>query len=481
MSNYSKIGKNVGLGLLILLVLVLTTVSALAAVEISETQVKFSADYNEFDDEDQSVIKENFDVSISNTESNSVTLNLEITGLPSRYNVAAINPVTIPAGETRLVNVEIDVPHLQSSGEKTIGTIVIKDSTTNVQYDSKSLVQDTKAMLTINELVVDYLSVDGDSETDTFGGNDKILKLDEDVRPGSEVTITIKEIENLFDKDYDDRESDIGDIVVKIEVDDDNLFEDNFEEEYDLDDLEAEDKDDFEVTFTIDDEADDKKYTFDIEIEGEDGKGAKHTITRELSLKVDRSKDDVRVSRFEILPENPQMCETNFVVDVTVKNFGSRDQNNVAIQLFSGSLGIIQNLPNIELDKFSRDDNSFTKTFTFDLNKKNVEIGRHEMDINVFINNDDKQDTRRAIINVGECEEEAVVVEDQNIEETITTTTVENNIRNDNETNIVASGEIVKTVEDPYTSEDVLVSIIFVCMILLLAVIAIFTAILIKK
>jgi hypothetical protein len=470
-------------GLLILLALIITASAVLGAVEIEGTQVEFDVDYNDFNDEDQTVIRETFDLSIRNTEVNLVTVGISITGLPSRYNVPALNSVTIPAGETRVVAVEINVPHLQSSGEKQIGTIIITDTTSNVQYSTKTLVQDTKSMIGIDELKVDYETLDGNSETDTFSGNRETVKLDEDVRPGSEVTISLNEIENLFDKDYDDSKSDIESITVKIEVDDDDLYAESFEEEYDLSDLSAEEKDNFEVTFTIDPEADDKEYVFDIEIEGEDGKGAKHTLFRELTIKVERNKDDIRITKFEITPENVHVCESNVKVDVKLMNLGTRDQKNVAVQLFSDSLGIIQNIANIELEKFSKDDNTYARTFTFDFNKKNVEVGRHEMDINVFINNDERQDSKRVILNVGKCIDNAKQTEEIQTEGDTTP------INNDNtrpgvvntDSKIVSSGEIVKTVEDPYTSEDVLVSVIVICIILLLALIAIFTIILTKN
>ena len=495
MSDYSRIGNNLARGFILLLVLILTINTILAAVEITPAEIVLNVDYSDFTDEDQTVIRRTFDIPVRNTEAVTITISANVLGLPSLYNVPTISTATIPPGETKTITVTIEVPHQQSSGRRQIGVVEIRNANTNAQYDTALLLQDTKNMLAIDEISVEYEDLDGETEQENFDGDDSRLELDKNIRPGSPVTITFKDIENLFDRDYDEDSSSLEDITLTIEVDDEDIFKGNFEEEYDLGELTAEEKDDFEVTFEVDEEADEGTYQFNIELTGEDGEGYRHTLKTELKLEVERSRDNLKITKFEISPASPTICDKNVIFSTEIKNIGTRSQSGVTIQLYSPTLEIIQNIPNLNLNRFSKEGHSYSRSFLIDFAAKDLNPGRHDVEFNVFINDDELVDSQRKLLVVGECagnksaagNADAAInaLEDSNKE----------NQDNDREeqklakkykakkssSNFFSSGKIVQTIEDPYTSEDVLVSLIIISIILLLAVITIFTVIIIKN
>ena len=500
MSNYSRIDKRLGLRTvfrlitIFLLMLVITASSALAAVEITPAEVILNVDYGDLKDEDQTVIRRTFDIPVRNTETMAVVVSASITGLPSRYNAPTINTATIQPGETRMITVTIDIPQQQSSGRRQIGVIEVKNANTLALYDTALLIQDTKKMLAIDEISVEYEDLDGETERETFNGEDPKLGLDESIRPGSPVTISFKDIENLFDHDYDEDSSDIEDITLTIEADDEDLFKGNFEEEYDLGALGAEDSQDFEVSFIVDEEADEGAYVLTIELVGEDGEGAKHAFKTELTLELDRNKDDIRITKWEILPENPTSCDKKVIFNTEIKNVGTRSQNDVSIQLYSPSLEILQNIPDLKLNRFSKDDHSYSRSFSIDFSSKEIAAGRHDVEFNVFLDGD-QVDHQRKTLAVGDCpkdqtnvpasEEQKKSGEELESEDKLETSAGRaaedakaRRIEADKTT--ISSSKIVSIVEDPYTNEDVLLSLIIISLILLLAVIAIFTVIIIK-
>ena len=465
---------------LIFLAVILSLFTVQAAVEITENSINFEVDYNNFDDESQIVVRKTIEFTVRNTEFTPVLIKTSVTGLSSRYNVPAINQINIPAGETRIITFNIDVPHQQSSGERQIGTIVIKD-TNDIQYDSVSLNQDTKSMISIDELRVDYEDKEGNSEQQIFDEGDNKFTLRDRLQPGSEIILKFNNIKNEFDNNYDSDYSTIESLTLILDPSDNDLFDD-FDETYDLDDLEAGQSDDLTITLLINNEVDEGSYTVQIELEGEDGQGVKHSFTRDLDLRVERSNDDVRITKFEILPsETIEACETNVRINVEIKNFGSDRQRESALLLFSDTLGIVENIPNIELNKYTNSDNNYKRTFNFNFNRKNVENGKHRIDVSAFVNSDEQADLEHKLITLTECTNSVQPIVN-NLETNNQQQVDDKVITNSDKVNEekISSGTIVRTIEDPYTSEDVLVALIVISMILILAVIAIFTMILVR-
>ena len=437
---------------------------ALAAVEFQENVVTLDVDYGDLVDDDEFDINGQF--TLTNTDVNETTVKVSFSGFPNGYDPVNVNDVTITGNGTATVSFTIEVPHDEDAGERNIGEIIISDTNDN-ELDRLTLRQETKSMIILNKFKVYYTNEDGDSEKDNFDGQDEDFELDENVRSGTKVTF-IFEIENLFDDDYDDGE--LEDIKLIIEVDDNDLYKDDFEEEYDLDNLGASDESEFTVSFTIDDEADSNDYSFEISLEAEDGKGAKHTYQGELTFNVEKVKDDLRIINLEITPEKITTCSEKLNIEVNLKNFGTANQRDVRLGVYSSRFGIDENVAGISIDRNSKINNEFQKKFQFSLDK-DLTPGLYPVDFTVYIDDDKQIDYERLFIGVEECAdlpevvEEIVVMEEEKIPEI----------------NKISSATIVSTVENPYTSDDLLIAMLIVAIVVILAAIVSFSIILFKK
>ena len=341
-------------------------------------------------------------------------------------------------------------------------------------------------MLKIVEIEVDYTNDDDDSENEDLSGESKTLSLKEKVKPGTEIEIKFK-LENRFDNDYD-RDGELENILLTIEADDDDVFADSFDEEHDIDNIEAGKKEDYTVTFTVDEEAEEEEYTFEITLEAEDGESLDYKLERELTIELGRERDDVRITKMVLAPAKITTCTPTFTLDVELKNVGTRDQKYAGFSVYNSELGINENIQNIDLERFSDKDNSWSKMFTFSL--KDVKEGLYSLDIRSYYQKTKVVDIEKVNVNVGKC---ATVAKKETKQEpkvenktetqqptTTKTTTKQETTTPEKTTNTITSGAIVKTVEDPYSQQDFMIAIILVAIALLVIIIIIFFIILLK-
>ena len=489
MANISKIST-----ILVLFLLLIGASLALGeSIEFVETKVSIDVLYSNFNDNDQDTITVSGQFTLKNN-AESLAENFQVSFvLPTGYSVATINNVvptnghiniTVPINTTLAVPFTINVPHSQDSGVKDIGSIIIKDAAGTVPpLYTVTLSQNTKSMLELDNLEVEYISDDNNRESDSFNGEtEETFQLQENVKPGTEVTLTF-DIENLFDNNYDN-EGRLDDVTLRIEASDDDLFADNFEEKYDIGNIDSEDSEKLVVTFMISEDADADDYTFDITLEGDDGKNFNHQVEKQLELKVRRERDDVRISKMEISPSSLSVKDTKFTLDLEVKNYGTRDQRYASVSVYNLELGINKVVNDIELDSFSDDNNYWGQILEFSL-PKNVKQKTYPLEIRAFIDRDELIDIERVNLVIGaavaEDVEDTTQLPDE--EETITPPTdTENNQTGDKEEgDQITSSPIVSTIEEPYTMEDVLIAVLFVTVgMVIIAIVALFV-ILIRK
>lgn len=421
---------------------------------------------------------------------NSVTVKTSVT-VPTTYQIdgdsatPALEPIsdtTLAANETKTITFAINVPHEKGPGEVQIGTITIKNTAGTV-LDTATLTQSTAFMLSMEEISVDYEDSEGDSQDEDLETDvDDSFDLDENVRPGSEIKFILK-FENLFD-DEDYKDSDIDNIELKVDADDNDIFEDNFDDEYSGSDLNAGDDDSIEVSWEIPADVNEDDYTVKFTLEGEDGAGIKYELVKEVTISVEREEDDVRVEKLTVSPVTT--CDAEMTIILNVQNFGSEDQDEVAIALVSNDLDIDENEFPVELSEFDDSGDRWTKTYTFDL-PKNVVAKTYPLEARVYINTDDLMDNE--IVNVA--------VKDCNGEETTTTpptptviTTTISNTGTPSETgttgattttNPITTSDVVETTEVPaWGSNNLFIALIAVGGVLILALIGLFVAILLK-
>jgi hypothetical protein len=481
--------------LLLFVLFIFSTSLVSAAIDISETDVILEVDYSEFDDQDIKAVEYFTSFKIISSEEVEKTITFRVDNLPTKYNLVGLNPVTLAPGETRTVGFNVNVTHTLGAGQSSIGTIVAMEGETTL--DQAGLIQNTKSMLELREIEVDYTSNEDKSERDSFSNEDEIrYSLDKKVRPGSEVEIKF-ELENLFDKDYD-RDGDLENIELKIDADDNDIFDSDFEEDYDLDDMEPDKKQIFTVTFTIDEEAEAKEYILEITLKAEDGKNAEYEIYKELEIDVEREKNDIRVAKSEISPSIITTCDSSFTFDFEIKNFGTKDQKFAGFSIYNKELNINENAANLQLDEFDDRDNEYKNTFVFDL-PKNLKAGNYPLDINTYYNRDDISDNEIVNVVIKECDsavedpKEETNSNNNNNNDDTTTQNKENNVEvtnsNQNENNVdtssentkISSSNVFRSVEDPYSAQDLLIAMIIVGGVLLLSIIIILLVILLRR
>ncbi|MFH1275856.1 MAG: hypothetical protein ABIH82_01985 [Candidatus Woesearchaeota archaeon] len=461
--------------IIVVLMFFLLIISVSAAVQITESEIKFDVSYESLD-EDTDTTTGDFSFEVTGEVSASYTI--EIQNLPSGYDFTPKSFTLESATETKTINFNT-IPHLQDGGETQIGTLVVKASDNS--QDTAKVIQNTKSMLIIRDGEIKYINDDEKSKKGPLD-EDEIIDLD-NVLIGTEMSISFN-LENLFDKNY--KNGDITNIELDLEADSRNFFYDE-PDTFELDDIDRDKDLDFTYTFLIDPEADEGDVTLTFTIQAEDDENAQYEIIREINFELIRKEDDVRITKMELVPEKVTSCADKFSLKVEMENFGSDDQKEAVFTVYNEKLNINENIADIKLDEFSGDDNNWENTFSFDLN--DVIGGTYYLDLRAFINNDDNMDTEMVKVEINPCEDDDIVVDDDSADDQQdTNTATDDNIvtagtddQTTDDDSTVSSSSVIKSTEESYSEEDLLVGGVIVVVILLLAMICLFIAIIIKK
>ena len=433
-------------------------------------------DYHDFSSENQKTISKQGSITVTNTGLDNISLTLDVIDLPVEYSSDDVIE-DILAGETKTIPFIIKIPHEEGNGETTIGTLVVKKTATNEEIKRIPIVQETVSMLELTEIEVEYVNANSNKESEDLDTlTEDRFSLDEDIQVGSKISLTFK-LRNLFDRDYDEDYSFMENIKLVVDADDSDIFPADFEEEYNIDDLDARDSIDITVTFNIEENADAGDYTLEFSLEGEDGKGAEYKMTKELDLDVNRKRDDVRITDAVLTPGT--ICPTQSTsLHVELQNLGTKDQPQAGLVIYNKDLGIDINIPDIDLDRFGRDKNSWDRTFKITL-PAGAKTGIHYLDVRSFVNKDDLSQSEIVRLTLEKCNSNGVnTTENVDSESVIKSTTdKELDVKKTTES---ADNKVVRTVEDPYTTEDIIVAGLIVAMILVLAFIFLFIVMLIK-
>jgi hypothetical protein len=515
----NKIKTKTTITIFIILLLASLSFSLVAAAIESPADTGITADYNLFQDDDQDTISVKGTLTFKNTGSANETIKISAINLPVGYSSEAILDQTINAGSTATVEYTIKVPHSAEPGKKEIGKIKITDQNNN-QLALIPLYQTTKSMLSLKEIEVEYTDEEGKFRTKEFPeDSSSSLDLPEKVKPGTEVTLTIR-LDNLFHSKYD-QNGELENIKITVEADDNEFFQDVFEEEYDMNNLEA-GKDDFiEIKFIINDEADEDSYDLSINVEAEDGESVDYEIDKKITFELGREKDDLKLTKIEVNPAKITACDSEFLLTVEMKNLGTRDQKYAGLSVYNADLKINENIQNIELDRYYKKDNTWSKTFTFDLEGKNIKPGTYPLDIRTYYQKSEVGDTAEQRIVIEKCASgstpstaTAAGSAAQNASTSSGTTqtagtagtsstaagstatansassgtaiavsgqkTEDNKASENSQSESLTSAVITKTVENPYTMNDLILAAFIIAIILVIALIVIFIMLLLR-
>ena len=212
-------------------------------------------------------------------------------------------------------------------------------------------------------MVITNIEINGKSSGD--------LKLDEE----NEIEI---EVENTLD------DVTIENIDVEILID---LGDDEVDESEEIDDLDEGDEDTATFTFNLaDEDIETDSFTLEITVEGRAEDGSRHTTTEEKTVDLDLETHQLMIDRASVTPSTLSSSRRGSV-QVTIKNIGQKDEDEVKIQVSNPELGIDLNKDNIKIDKFTDSDNDGRVTFNFAVENE-VAAGTYPIEIEVFIDGD---------------------------------------------------------------------------------------------
>ncbi len=448
--NKAKLGTT----LAVLLVLLIFLPLFASAASITDNSVKLTADYSKFVDEDDDFIvvtTESFTVdNIGNAEE----LIVKATGLPSRYT--SQGTVTVAANKSTQVTLTIEVPHDQSPGQEKIGTIVIESN--NQIIDSADLIQETFSMLDLTELEVKYVDSDGKTQKDEFASNDNDYKLENEVKPYTEMTFTF-DLQNLFDKDYQDKGK-LEEIELTIDTSDD-FFVDGFKDTYAIEDIEAGKERKFILTLPIREEVEPDTFTLEFNLVAEDSEGIQYEITKELTVEIQLDDNDIRIVKAQLSPETATICDKEASLLVEVHNFGSDDQSEVNVKLSNTELGLDKKLENIAIDAYTEDDDSWQNTFIIPLEKVKVKV--YFLDLKTYIDEDTLTDAKVVQLDLKPCTAAEPVKEAEEQPEPSVTAPDKEQVDGQTADKESLIGKVIKSVEKaPYTSNDYLIALMLI-------------------
>jgi len=176
----------------------------------------------------------------------------------------------------------------------------------------------------------------------------------EDLKPGQSISFTVN-IDNKYDADDDLSLEVEGEIVCDSEIE--------IDEETDDTEVDADDTDSIQLEITLDeDEVEDGTYDCTISFTATDDFGAVDGEKWAISLKVDKEKYEISIKEFSL---NPQSLTCGGSRDVSgsiqVKNTGSKDDDEVKVEIKSDALGLNKVFEDLDLEETD----TTRKTFSF--------------------------------------------------------------------------------------------------------------------
>ncbi len=337
------------------------------------------------------------------------------------------------------------------------------------------LTTDVQTMLEVKRIKV---LVNGHEE-ERVDSNDENV---EDIKPGDEIELRFQ-MENLFDDDYD-----YGDLegTITIELDDSDFGDDvDEEEDFDIDAGEKFDSSAEEIifTFTVPDDAEDGEYSLNMKVESEDENQAKYETNWDLNLEIEREDDDLEIRSF-VLDPTEITCSGRVQLSILAANIGADRQRHAVLTLKSPKLGL-DDRANYDLESGGGSDSKASKSIGIDI-PEGTKPGTYPITAEIFYDYTIIEDRKVENLVVKKCvvevsEEETEPEETEEEEEPSAPESPGANGSTEEASPPGASGQVVATVEDPYTIEDILIAAILVAIVMIFGLIIIFVVVLLKR
>ncbi|MBR9676808.1 hypothetical protein GOV04_01590 [Candidatus Woesearchaeota archaeon] len=332
-------------------------------------------------------------ITITNDGNTTLTnLNVGIAPLSGfNLNASPSNIASLAAGATQVITVQGFIPEdIDTRDNPFTSTLTVSDGSTST---STTINVNGKSQLKLKNVEFEY-----EEDTADVDDGDEI----DEIRRGETITIT-GEIENLFDdreREYDIQIEDIEVFLLIEDIDDG----DNIDEDISVGDIDADKDDTFEFEIDIPNDAEDDEYDAILEVEGEDENGAIHYLRWDLTITVEREKDDIRITE-AFLDRDVLSCDRRTTLTVEVTNYGSRDQDDVSIKVENNLLDISERVRPIELDEDpDKKDNDYKAIFNLEFGDDELS-GTYDLIIDTFIDGDDLMDEDILRITINDCKD----------------------------------------------------------------------------
>ena len=280
----------------------------------------------------------------------------EITG--TTYNAKLLDsvPATLTAGQTATVKLQITVPKGEEAGKHIIGTFKL----TGTNADNEVVTKEA----TIYIQPKSFLTITNSDVNGKEAGDLSLTEL-------NKIDVTVK----------NDYTADLEDVVVTVKILD--VDDEDLSEESDSFDLNKGDDEDLVFEFDLTKETvDQNQYTLEITAEGTATDGSKHKVVTTKIVEVDREAHQVVIKK-AVLSNNYLLCFERTVLRLDLENVGENDEDNVEIRVKNAALGVDLKKADIEIEKFSSNDNEYSTSF--DLEIGNVAAGTYPLTVEVYL------------------------------------------------------------------------------------------------
>jgi len=306
---------------------------------------------------------------------------------------------TISAGDefryAYTATIPLDLDAVDEKGRELVHKIGYFELTYNVSGTEYTEISDIYMQA---ENLVEFgklkIIVEGDSSTLRDGKEYDVVRDD-----NLEVSV---EVENKFSSKGDCNDpDDYGDCTVDVDLElesDDSDMDIDESESFDVD---SDDQVTETFTFSIPDDIDEDDYNVELRMVAEDENGALHGEFLEFSLKVDVPKDNIEIKDLEVMPEYLSCERRSFTLDVTLKNTGSRDQDEVSIFVESSELDIAEEIFDMSVDEGDTETKSFGLMIS-----KDATPGVYYLKVIANVDNDEETDRDAIRVTVEDCPDE---------------------------------------------------------------------------
>jgi len=242
-------------------------------------------------------------------------------------------------------------------------------------------------------LMIDNVEVDVDGKTKHVDAGETVNNIE----PGAKLDIQFDVI-NTFNRSSS---IDLNDIIVEVRIKDIDNGDDDISDD-DIGDINAGRDDTVTFSFHLPDESDEDTYTVEITAFGDDDIGIRHETKFTFFIEVDKQSHDVRIYRTELTSSILQCDRTTFL-SVTLKNFGSNEEDSAALRIDNSALNIHESEFDIDLDNDGfRDESEYDHTISISV-PESTSPGDYSISIKAFRDDDRLEDEGQVVLTVREC------------------------------------------------------------------------------